>query len=391
MKYIMSSVYYPFFFVEKSIHKHYNHQKNIILLTLFSKDVLIPIRHFLLIGEDEFDILMKYENLIKQGVLYYRLPIGTNTIDEYYDSIKSSIKGIPAKTINYRIKKLNEISNQQISVYDPSMQQSYYSERMKDFLRNFVKGHNKLRVNCRDELIKIADEDIVTKELFDHAIKNLKDTNILSETIYKKLINASNVLYFCAGSSGSKLKVCKDNFFDISGIDECMLNTIHNYDEIINESYNPNSIEKVLIEIGVIESSDDLYKLTCKDIIELRSTKWHEKFVAKYCRLSNTKRALGYLKEKKKLIGSLKKLKGIIFSLFLSVITAIISYFLVKTFLANMIVTVVTFVISEILITIMQKLNLRFRIIDDLLDKLLGIFIPDVLFLYKIYEKVSRA
>lgn len=387
----MSSIYYPFFLVEKSVHKHYKHQRNIILLSLFSKNILVPIRHIFCIGEDEFDILLKYEDLIKQNVLYYRLPVGIESLTDYYESIKSSIKGMPHKTINYRIGVLDRIVHKPVCVYDPTMQQSYYSERMKDFLREYLKSHTRLRKNCRDKLAEIANADIVTKEEFEQSIKKHKNDNIISDDLYKKLRNASNVLYFCAGTSGSKLKVCKDSLFDVSNIDNCILNTIHNYDEIINDSYNPNSIEKALIDISIIKSSDDLCKLTCNDIVELRSTKWHDKFVTKYCRLSRTKRALDYIKGKKKLISNLKKLKGVILSLFLSIITTIISYFFVKAFLTNIIVTIVTFVMSEIITTVMQKFNLRIGFIDNILDKFLGIFMPDVLYLYKIFEAISRA
>lgn len=189
----MSSIYYPYFLIERNIHKQYNHKRNIILLSLFSKDILIPIRHILLLGEDEFDILMKYSELTKKGVLYFRIPKDTTDINQYYDNISSSMRQIPINKINYRTTKLNGVINDisKIKKYDPQMQQTYYSERIKHFTLGYITTHNKLKKICRNELSKIVEIDLLTKEVYDESIKQLYDRNIISSDVYTRLRNAS--------------------------------------------------------------------------------------------------------------------------------------------------------------------------------------------------------
>jgi len=389
----MSSIYYPFFYVERFNNEHYQHKNFLILLSLFSKDILIPIRHLFYIGEDEFEILLNFKELINNGTLYYRLPNNIKNLNDYLTSIKSTITDIPQKTIDYRVLKLNDaVKTSNVEKhYDPLNQQIYFSQRLKNFLRNYLESHKKISKIARQQINDILQEDTLSKETFDSLLNNAFVNKKISKQIYFNLRNASIALYLCAGTSNDKLKVCKTDILDISNIDACIINTIHNYNEIICDNYNPMLIVKTLEEIELIESTEDFCKLSCNDVVELRSSKWHKKFVAKYCKLSTTQRALRYLNNKKKVLSNIKTIKTLTISLMLTIITTVISYFLAQAIIPSIITSIITFIITEAIGIAVQKHNYKIKFLDSFTDMILGLFVPDVLYLYKIYEKLNNS
>ena len=386
----MGSVYYPYFQIESLTRDKYNHKVNITILALFCNDVLIPLRHILNLSEAEFDILIKFKELMLNNVLYFRLPDNISSIDEY-----DKIYKITKNKYKNRVAMISSIFNKDYKFqhYDPIAQQQYFSDTIKGFVIDYCALHNKTSKQSRDNLTKLCNIDLLTKEDFDIEIKKLRNNKDISDSIFTSMKKAANAIYFLAGISGSRLKLCKDKIFEANLIDDCkcIAKTIPDYEDIVNDSYNPARIIDELQCVGIIKNENEIKKLKCNSIIELRSTKYFRKFVEKYCKLAGTKRALKYLSQKKKTVEKLKGAKSFIVSLLLTIFVSVLSFVLIHDILSNVIISIISFIILFIVSNIIQKFDIKLGFFDKIVEWIIGLFIPDTMYLYKIYETVKRS
>lgn len=387
--FVMSSLYYPYYKLEdyKTKNKTYNHKLNINTLSLFCTDIVIPCRHILTISVAKYNTLLNSKKLFEQGVLYYRLPENIENLSDYYEKIKNELYRPNHKLIKSRIEELSNINQNVSHKYSSEIQQANYSDNIKRIIDVYVEKHP--RVKIKDLLLaEIEKTDTITKEAFDTFLDKHKKNKTISIDVYDSLKTISNILYFVGGASKNKLKVCYDEYFDNSIVKGIMESVVSNYDEILNKDYDPEKIVEVLKEINVLTDKNDVTLLKCDDIMELRFIKEFKKFAKRYCSKATNNKALEYLRGLKKPVSCIKTIKSIILSIFFTIVSTGISHIFKQEFFMDLLIGLFTFAISEIITILFIKFNFRVKFISKILDKIIGALSPDVLYLYKIQQKI---
>ena len=391
----MSSIYYPYFLIEKSTHKKYNHRQYLYLLSMFCDKILIPCRHILNIGNDEFDILINNDKLLKRNIVYFRLPSHIENINDYYDTIKSDPTDIDETTIISRINKINKIlaNNDHYIRYEPKDQMSYYTLKMKEFIKVYLKKYHITHIN---EVKNIFPQGAKTikKEFFDEQIALLLSKRRISKKTYSSLKKASDILYFIAGASQGKLKVCYDSYFNYDCIRAELDFVINNYNEIINMDYMPDNILNELKNLGIIKENNDICNLNCDDIVELHTNKYAKKFIEKYCRLATNGRAIEWLKKKEKAFKNIKNIKNGIFAILIGSLATSLSFIIPlfsNSFVIEISVGLVACLISYTARKICEKRNISVKFIENILDTIIAWIDSDLIYLYTIYSKIKNS
>ena len=386
---IMSLIYYPFFRLGKMQGKKYNHKRYLTILSLFSKGIVVPCRHLLEMGDDEFDVFMSFSPLIKNGQIYFRLPRGINTLQAYYYSIQNTLS-TPSIVVTERINRITEvIGDRPIKKYNPALQKSYYSSKISAFITKYGENH---RVNKKyqEPLNGIKSKDVLSKEEFDKLIFQLKKEGKISQSIFSALKKASNILYFVAGSSEESLKICYDDYFNTRDCPEMQF-IINNYEKKFIEEYNPNEMIRTLIKSGVIAREDDIDRLSANDILELKSAGFVPKIIEKYCTLSGTRRALSYINMKSASISFIPILKEIIITLVITIVAILLSVILgsdPKTSIGISISSaVITFFVVHLVLTHRKKK----WTLDKVLNWVIALLLPDTMYLYLIQERINAS
>lgn len=213
----MCHIYYPYFKIEGSApQKKYNHKLYILILSLFCDKILIPARHLLEMENGKFDILLDCAKLFQKDIIYSRIPNNQNSLLDYYNSIKMDITNRPQKIVEIRIKKIVKFlysSKDIYEKYEPLEQQEYYFQTMKKFLQEYKRKHKNVK-GMRDIDSFWHATDLITKEKFEPYLKTLKVQDKITKDTYTRLKKASNLLYFVAGASTERIKVCYDEYFE---------------------------------------------------------------------------------------------------------------------------------------------------------------------------------
>ena len=274
----MSLIYYPYFRLSKITGRQFDHKKYITLLSLFSDGIMIPIRHILEMGDDEFDILLSFAPLFEKGYLYYRLPRGISSLHEYYIENKSTIDTLEV-VVEARIQRLESIPSNTIKrEYDPVLQKSYYSSKIKSFLHRYFENHKQIKKSYKAKIDPILSMEPLSKEDFDNYISRLKDTSKISRNLYMTLQRVSNIIYFVAGSSEESLKICYDIYFDSSDFPE-LAYIINDYTRKFIRNYDPNEMLQTLASAEIISNKSEIDRLTARDIIELKDFNYVSKVI----------------------------------------------------------------------------------------------------------------
>lgn len=385
----MSLIYYPFFRLGKMQGKKYNHKRYLTILSLFSKGIVVPCRHLLEMGDDEFDVLMSFSPLIKNGQIYFRLPRGINTLQAYYYSIQNTLS-TPFIVVTERINRITEvIGDRPIKEYNPDLQKSYYSSKISAFITKYCENH---RVNKKyqESLNKIRSKDAISKEEFDKLIFQLKKEGRISKSIFLALKKASNILYFVAGSSEESLKICYDDYFNTRDCPE-MQSIINNYEKKFIDEYNPNEMIRTLIISGVLAREDDIDRLSANDILELKSADFIPKIIEKYCALSGTRRALSYINKKSASIFIIPILKEFLITVIITVIAILLSVIFGSDPKISIRISIFSAVISFLVVHMALKHRKKKWALDKLLNWVTTLLLPDTMYLYLIQERINAS
>lgn len=384
----MCHIYYPYFKIEKSTqNKKYNHKLYILLLSLFCDKILIPSRHLLEIENDKFDILLNCKTLFQKNIIYSRIPKNQNCLMDYYNSIKTSITNRPQEIVELRIQKIvNDLySNKDTcETYEPLEQQEYYFQTMKIFLQEYKKNHKNVKgMGNIDSFWNIT--DIITKEDFDPFLKDLKKQEHITKSTYARIKKASDLLYFVAGASTERIKVCYDTYFEHKCIRPEIEIAISTFDEIINKKYNPDEIIQFLIRLKVIEQESDLQKLDISDVIYLRNLKCFNKFINEFEKYSTRSDSNDYFEKKRSTVKAIRIIKSAIVSVVLTCASTVIGGLITSSLIWSIIIALISLVLYSLITYMWQKKNkYKIPVIEGILDEIIGFFDPVSLYLAKI-------
>lgn len=382
----MCRLYYPYFKIEKSgCREKYQHKLYLYVLALFCEKIVIPSRHLLEVENDKFDILLESKELFRKNIICSRIPNQKNTLLEYYNSIKDSIVEQIPEIVEIRINRIiNDlyVTDSFFEKYEPLEQQSYYSEKIKVFLAEYkkrpgnVKGLQKIILYCNRK-------EFVTKEEFDKFIKNALKNGWITKNICKRLRKASDLIYFIAGASSDRIKVCYDTFFEHQCIRTEIENTISNFDEIINQRYNPEFLIKFLMDLDVIHDRNELQNLNINDILRLRKHLCFEKFIKEYEKYSVRLDFEKFYERKKHASKYICTIKSAMVSTFFTVFCCGITTILTSDVIFSIVLGLVSSVITYVGTYLWKKNKYEIPLLEGILDKVIALFDPIALYIDK--------
>lgn len=383
----MSLIYYPYFRLSKITGRKFDHKKYITLLSLFSDGIMIPIRHILEMGDDEFDILLSFAPLFEKGYLYYRLPRGISSLHEYYIENKSTIDTLEV-VVEARIQRLESIPSNTIKrEYDPVLQKSYYSSKIKSFLHRYFENHKQIKKSYKAKIDPILSMEPLSKEDFDNYISRLKDTSKISKNLYMTLQRVSNIIYFVAGSSEESLKICYDTYFDSSDFPE-LAYEINDYTRKFIRNYDPAEMLETLASAEIISNNSEIDRLTARDIIELKDFSYVAKVIKKYCSFSGTNRALSNIGRKRTSVSIIPRIKELIITIVILSIAIFCSLKYGNSIKLSVTISIISTALSYIIIRLVLKHKKRNLVIDKLLNWIIGLFAPETMYLFQIQERI---
>ena len=390
----MCKVYYPFFRLEVSGYKDkkqkkYNHRLYINILALFCDKILIPTWHLLEIDNDRFDILREYKILFTNGVIYSRIPEHMNTLEEYYENVKKQ-KGIRNPlALNIRIERIIKQLYEGVTVFEKFNaieEQEYYSNKMRAFLQQYANSYP--RTKGINKLVDFwpTEATIVSKEKFEPLLSQAADKKEISKSSFARIKKVSDELYFVAGASVQIMKVCDGEYFHDEQTKIILEDIIPNIDEIINDKYNPETIIDFLIKNEIIYSSEEIERLNVADIIKMRQQECFEKFIRHYERYSVSDKFDKLFEKKKNLFKLICRIKSLIISVGMLVLSTIITTNITSELGASiglsLLFTIITYVVTYIWQT---KSRYEIPLLEGLLDKIVGFFDFDSLYLAKLH------
>ena len=227
--------------------------------------------------------------------------------------------------------------------------------------------------------------DIITKEDFDPFLKDLKKQEHITKSTYARIKKASDLLYFVAGASTERIKVCYDTYFEHKCIRSEIEIAISTFDEIINKKYNPDEIIQFLIRLKVIEQESDLQKLDISDVIYLRNQKCFNKFINEFEKYSTRSDSNDYFEKKRSTVKAIRIIKSAIVSVVLTCASTVIGGLITSSLIWSIIIALISLVLSSLITYMWQKKNkYKIPVIEGILDEIIGFFDPVSLYLAKI-------
>lgn len=390
----MCRVYYPYFKIESNNPKSsYNHKLYIMVLSLFCEKILIPSRHLIEMGNDRFDILLSCKALFEEDVIYSRLSEKEQNLSDYYTRIINASGQAKMQIQKIRVDKILGIlykDKKVFETYNSFEQQAYYSDKMEVFLNEYVRKHHAVKgMNALKSLWKKG-QDIVTKEEFDNALERFKKEKKITSQTYDRLRTGSDSMYFIAGVSGGKLKVCYDRYFRNKCIEEELKSTIVNYDDIINKRYNPKTIVDVLKKLKIIDNEHDVAKLDITDILYLRSQKCFKHFIKAYDKNSILDSFDDFIDTKRNAYKVICRIKTSIVTVVLTIISSVLSAFITKSMIYSLVISLITLVLTSFVTYLWQTKNkYQIPLIDPFLDAIISFFDPVSLYLAKLKWRIA--
>lgn len=389
----MCKIYYPFFRLETSGYKDkklnkYNHKLYLNVLALFCDRILIPTWHLLEIDNDKFDILREYKDFFEQQIIYSRIPEHMSTLEEYYNYVKEKEGDSFPSSIDIRVTRIIELY-EGITTFDKykgADEQLYYSQKMKVFLQQYKKKHPQVKgFNLLLDLWQ-SNTTVVSKEEFEPVLLEKLKNNEISRKSYKRIKIASDELYFLAGASVQIMKVCNTEYFNDEKTQEILEGLITNLKEIINTQYDPENIVNLLKKLKVIQKAEELEMLDPKEIIKIRKQDCFKKFIEHYDSYASSRQFDEAFEKKKNSFQLICRIKSLIVSGSISIISTIISAINATGIMYSLIISLIFMFITYILTYIWQtKNNYEIPLLEHLLDKIIGFFDADALYLAKLH------
>ncbi len=387
----MCTIYYPFFKIEMSNYKKkYDHKKNLFTLALVCNKILIPAKHLLEMKNDRMDILVNNQTLFQKDIVFSRVPEDVKDLSKYYEGIKADIKDKTSEIVDRRIERIiNKLyEGKECEQYNPLDQQDYYSTKMQEFVKEYAKRHK--NVKGLELINDMWANKFIIKETFDVKLTKLKDKNLITKETYRRLKKASDLIYFLAGVSAENMKVCYDDFFNHQCIQNEIRVVIPDLDEKISEKYSPEYIIRLLKNIGVIQSEDDIGKLKIDDILYLRNQACFKEFIKKYDEYSSRPEFERIIEKKKNNFAIICGIKAIMVSIALTVMGAFLSTKFMPNIWTSIIFSIMTLVITYIITYLWQtKYSYKIILLESILDKIIGYIDPIALYFAKLKWKIS--
>lgn len=378
----MCDIYYPYYKIEKNFSGvPYNHIQNLCILSLFCDRILIPARDFLEMDCYKFDELQKNIELFNNNILYTRIP-ENSTLESYYQNIKVD---------NSRKKRIRIIKcklfykPEQIEFYDPNEQIYYFRETLSKFIKNYTKRHhNTKNINF---IKKFINKKNYTKKDFDEFINKLREENKITQNTHTRLKKAANIFYFVAGTYQKNIRVCYDKVHEHKCIEKEIMQTVPEINKIVNPKYSPQEIINFLKKMNILKDDNDIKKLNEQIIINLRNEKCFKSFIREYEKNSKNKNQFErFFLKKKNAFLLIVKLKAIIISLFLTLITSFISYYVSRRLLLTLAISIIFWVLIYAVAYLWQKV---WKNKIPFLDNIIYYIDPVSLFLSKLHSILS--
>ena len=285
-------IYYPYFELEKDrLIQKTNHELNLKVLSLICDSVLLPPSHLLELSLSSLDFLKAEFKLFFDNQTF-TTSVGSNqtNLNEFY--FEKRLQSIDWNEIKERksCEIIELFSNTDyFRKRDITRQSFVFYEQLKDLILTESEYINnvftKRKINILEtEIDKILNKKgfFISKKDFDNLIDRLKENRRLLSFQHKILKDFSNSAYYYAGGLGNNSIIGHSSYFQSVQINLLKLNT--EYSPII--LYNPSFFCDVLKKIKVIESDEDILKLSPTDIHELRQSDAFEKFILQYNKFS---------------------------------------------------------------------------------------------------------
>lgn len=285
-------IYYPYFELEKDrLIQKTNHELNLKVLSLICDSVLLPPSHLLELSLSSLDFLKAEFKLFFDNQTF-TTSVGSNqtNLKEFY--FEKRLQSIDWNEIKERksCEIIELFSNTDyFRKRDITRQSFVFYEQLKDLILTESEYINnvftKRKINILEtEIDKILNKKgfFISKKDFDNLIDRLKENRRLLSFQHKILKDFSNSAYYYAGGLGNNSIIGHSSYFQSVQINLLKLNT--EYSPII--LYNPSFFCDVLKKIKVIESDEDILKLSPTDIHELRQSDAFEKFILQYNKFS---------------------------------------------------------------------------------------------------------
>ena len=268
-----------------------NHELNLKVLSLICDSVLLPPSHLLELSLSSLDFLKAEFKLFFDNQTF-TTSVGSNqtNLNEFY--FEKRLQSIDWNEIKERksCEIIELFSNTDyFRKRDITRQSFVFYEQLKDLILTESEYINnvftKRKINILEtEIDKILNKKgfFISKKDFDNLIDRLKENRRLLSFQHKILKDFSNSAYYYAGGLGNNSIIGHSSYFQSVQINLLKLNT--EYSPII--LYNPSFFCDVLKKIKVIESDEDILKLSPTDIHELRQSDAFEKFILQYNKFS---------------------------------------------------------------------------------------------------------
>lgn len=285
-------IYYPYFELEKDrLIQKTNHEFNLKVLSLICDSILLPPSHLLDLSLSSLDFLkVRFKPFFDNQI--FTTSVGSNQINlnEFY--FEKKLQAIDWDEIKERKSlEIIELFNNTdcFRKRDRTRQSFVFYEHLKDLIlteSEYIENvFTKRKINILEtEIDKILNKKgfFISKMDFDNLIDRLKGSRRLLSIQHKILKDFSNSAYYYAGGLGNNSVIGHSSYFQKIQINLLKSNTEYNPTIL----YNPSFFCDVLKKLRVIESEEDILKLSPLDINELRQSDAFEKFILQYNKFS---------------------------------------------------------------------------------------------------------
>ena len=351
-----------------------NHELNLKVFLLLSDKILIPASHLLHARKSDIWLLYNhFSDYFEKDYIYTQLPKEYHAFSDFsYDFLNK-----------YRIKQkkpfLYENSNllsslifpdkQHFRIYNSKAQVDYFYSIMSEQIQRDTKISEKTRQDILCSIYNNSDpNNPLSKTYFDNIIKQLEKKGRRNIQHLKRF---SEICYYSAGAYTNNAIISSNAYLDSNAL--TIINSKANNSYLSSEFYNASCFISILKSLGIIETDNDISRLTFSEILYLKKQKEFQKFLEAYYQLSNSADELeNYLKRERKKYNKLNIVKSLLFSFGITINEAILTNYFFEITMNPLLYTTILWLLQAYVENTGFKpiKSLRYYSVDCVLDKI---------------------
>lgn len=285
-----SSIYFSNYAIDNNprLYKLSN-QTQLKIYLLLSNRVLIPPTHFLKMSDGNLKELTDLKSFFEQGYICTTLYDGFGKVTDYLNFKIENDIGYE-RVYKYRLEKLDdffESDKSAVSSTDSKQGGEFTSivlSQIEEYKKKISNRKIERELNEEEkyihELIANSNKGFLYKAELEKEIHDLRTDKKISKALKNDTLALIDKSYFLAGAIGTNSILSYSAHYDEIGLP---LN--YGSHKVTHLVYSTDFFVKVLEALGIIDSVEDIEKLSVNDILSLKKTSAFKKFIMEYSKL----------------------------------------------------------------------------------------------------------